>query len=341
MQSLLSMLLDQQDLSATQMREAMHLITSEQASPAQIGAFLMSMTQKQITKTELTEAILFLRQQSLINFDPSSIPSELQNRMVDCCGTGGDGLKTLNISTAVSFVLAGLGIAVAKHGNRAASSQTGAYDVLQALGVETDLPAEHIVSTLEKNNFVFFMASRFYQALKPLSSIRKELGFRTFFNITGPMLNPARVRKQLIGVYDKKPMPLMAETLRDLGTESLCLVSAHNHMDEITLSGDTYCLAFEKYGDIKEYVLTPEDFGLPLYPVEMIMGGDAHTNAQALRDLLQGKPSAYRDFVCANAAPLICMAEHADDFKEAVLLAQKSIDDGLAHQVFQSSLKKM
>ena len=248
---------------------------------------------------------------------------------VDCCGTGGDGGGTYNVSTAVALVSAACGVPVAKHGNRAASSKAGAADVLEALGVNLDMTPERAEVALRTLNFAFLMAPRHHEALKHVAAVRKSLGFRTIFNLLGPLANPAGTKRQLIGVFDRKWLVPLAEALRRLGSEKVWLVHGADGLDEITVTGPTYLAAMEN-GRIEERLLTPEDFGLPLHRAEDLKGGDAAHNAAALLDVLAGRPSAYRDIVLANTAAVLAVHGSGAPLKENAARAAAAIDGGEA-----------
>lgn len=295
-------------------------------TPAQTGAFLMSLSQRGESVDEIVAAARVLRDRAITILSPDGA--------VDCCGTGGDHSGSLNISTAVSFIVAACGVPVAKHGNRAASSKSGAADALESLGVNLDLPSNKCQQALDQLGFCFLMAPSFHSSLKPLAALRKELGFRTIFNLLGPLANPAGTRIQLLGVFDKHWVRPMAEALRELGSTSALVVHGSDGLDEITLCGETHCARL-KDGKIEEFVLTPENFGLPRIKAEDIAGHDADYNAKALLRLLQGERTAYRNIVLANAAATLHLAGKTADLKEGVALGAKAIDTGLALKLLE------
>lgn len=314
-------------LSRQDATEAISSLLDGNASTAQAGAFLMGLSQRGETVDEIVAAANILRARATtITAPPHS---------VDCCGTGGDHSHSYNISTAVAFVVAACGVPVAKHGNRAASSQSGAADVLESLGVNLNLSAAQCKTALHQFGFCFLMAPAFHASLKPLAALRKELGFRTIFNLIGPLANPAGTSYQLLGVFDKSWVRPMAEALKELGTVSALVVHGADGLDEITLTGDTYCARLQN-GQISEFTLTPSDFGLPTISSESIKGGDATTNARALMELLQGKPSSYRDIVVANAGATLELCGKSSDLKQGVALAQKAIDTGSALKILEN-----
>lgn len=314
-------------LSKNAATECIESILDGKTTPAQTAAFLMALSQRGETVDEITAAAEILRARAITIQSPDNA--------IDCCGTGGDHSGSYNISTAVSFVVAACGVPVAKHGNRAASSQSGAADVLENLGVNLDLSPAQCEQALHDIGFCFLMAPKFHASLKPLSALRKELGFRTIFNLLGPLANPAGTRHQLIGVFGKEWVRPIAEVLNKLGSHAALVVHGSDGLDEITLTGETYCAEL-KNGHIREFTLTPNDFGLPTITTESIQGGDAATNAKALTNLLNGAPSAYRDIVLANAAACLVIAGKADNFKDGVALAKNAIDSGAAKQILEN-----
>lgn len=323
--ALLAQLRDGKKLTATETRTFLNDLIAGHISPAQTGAFLMALAQRGETADEILGAAQTLRE----HVTPISAPSNA----MDCCGTGGDHANTLNISTAVAFVLAGCGIPIAKHGNRAASSQSGAADVLEAMGVNLHLSPEQCTHALQQFGYCFLMAPHHHHVLKPLASIRKELGFRTLFNALGPLANPARTTNQLIGVYRKELLIPFACVLKELGSHSAMIVHGADGLDEITLTGPTH-YATLKNGDINEGIFMPDDFGLPTIKQNDIKGADAATNALALKDFLDGHLSAYRDVVLANAAAGLLVAEKVINLKDGVTMARTALDTHAARHIF-------
>ena len=328
-QNILKQLRTGASLSPSDASIAISAILDGETTPAQTGAFLMSLSQRGETVDEIVAAANVLRKRATTIYAPQDA--------VDCCGTGGDHSGSYNISTAVAFVVAACGVPVAKHGNRAASSQSGAADVLEYLGLNLNLSPAKCEDALKQFGFCFLMAPQFHGSLKPLSALRKELGFRTIFNLLGPLANPANTHQQLLGVFDRSWVRPMAESLQKLGTKSALVVHGSDGMDEITLTGPTYCAQLRD-GNITEFTLSPSDFGLPIIEASDILGGDAATNGQALMDLLKGAPSAYRDIVLANAAATLFLCDKTSDYKEGVALAAKAIDTGLALKVLNNMI---
>jgi anthranilate phosphoribosyltransferase/anthranilate synthase/phosphoribosyltransferase len=312
-------------LTAPEAEAAFGVVMDGLATPAQIGGMLMAMRVRGESVAELTGAVTAMRARMT--------RVEAPDNAIDVCGTGGDGAASLNISTAVSFVLAACGIPVAKHGNRALSSRAGGADVLMALGVNIETPIPLLAGILREVGCVFLFAPRHHPALRHAAPVRVELGTRTIFNLTGPMANPAGVKHQLIGVFDPVWSRPVAETLRDLGTESAWVVHGGG-LDELTLSGENQVVAL-KQGVITEFTLTAADAGLPTVPLAAIKGGDAAENAVAMLHLLEGKPSGYRDTILFNAAAALIVAGAVTNLTEGVAKAAAAIDRGAARQVLE------
>jgi anthranilate phosphoribosyltransferase len=253
---------------------------------------------------------------------------------IDVCGTRGDGAGTLNVSSAVTFVVAGCGIPVAKHGNRALSSRTGGADVLTALGVNVDAPMGSLHSILAEAGCVFLFAPRHHPSMRHAAGPRVELGTRTIFNLLGPLANPARVRRQLTGVFSPDWTRPMAETLAALGHEAAWIVHGMG-LDELTVAGQNHVTALHD-GKIASFVVEPEDAGLSRAPIVAIQGGDAGFNASALEAVLQGAPGAYRDTVLLNAAAALIVAGRAGDLREGVSVAAHSIASGAAFAALET-----
>ncbi len=307
-------------LSADDAEDAFGIIMSGEATPAQIAGLLMAMRVRGESVAELTGAVRAMRARMLAVEAPEGA--------MDVCGTGGDNAGTLNVSTAVTFVLAGLGVPVAKHGNRALSSRTGGADVLTALGVNVDVPTDRLSGVLRAANCAFLFAPRHHAALRHAAGPRVELGTRTIFNLLGPLANPARVRRQLTGVFDPKWARPMAETLGQLGSERCWLVHGEG-LDELTVAGDNTVVELRD-GAIRSFTVTPEDAGLPRAPISAIRGGEAVVNAAALGALLRGAAGPYRDTVLLNAAAALMVAGRVDDLRSGVAVAATSIDGGAA-----------
>ena len=315
---LLARLADGASLSEAEAEAAFDIIMSGEATPAQIGGLLMAMRVRGETVAELTGAVRAMRaHMTAIAAPPDAI---------DVCGTGGDSAGTLNISTAVTFVVAGCDVPVAKHGNRALSSRTGGADVLAALGVNVDVPLERLADILRAANCAFLFAPRHHPSMRHAAGPRVELGTRTIFNLLGPLANPARVRRQLTGVFDPQWARPMAETLGRLGSETAWIVHGQG-LDELSVAGENQVVALRD-GSVRCFTVTPEQAGLPRAPIGAIRGGDAALNAATLLALLQGATGPYRDTVLLNAAGALIVAGRAGDLREGVGLATRSIASG-------------
>jgi anthranilate phosphoribosyltransferase len=307
-------------LSDDQAEAAFDIIMSGEATPAQIGALLMAMRLRGETVAEITGAVRAMRAKMTAIEAPADA--------IDVCGTGGDGAGTLNVSSAVTFVVAGCGVPVAKHGNRALSSRTGGADVLTALGVNVDAPMAELPTILAEAGCVFLFAPRHHPSMRHAAGPRVELGTRTIFNLLGPLANPARVRRQLTGVFAPDWTRPMAETLAALGHEAAWIVHGMG-LDELTVAGPSQVTALQG-GKIASFVVEPEDAGLERAPTASIAGGDALFNAAALEAVLCGTQGAYRDTVLLNASAALIVAGQAGDLREGVSLAERSIASGAA-----------
>ncbi|MEM8833423.1 MAG: anthranilate phosphoribosyltransferase [Pseudomonadota bacterium] len=316
----------QQDtvLTEEEASEAIRIMMQGDANEAQMEEFLGALADRGEAVSEITGAAKVMREMAAAISAPALA--------TDCCGTGGDGQSTYNISTAVALVSAACGIPIAKHGNRAASSKSGAADVLEALGVNLDLSHDKLEQALQEIGFCFLMAPAHHNAMKYVVPVRKKMGRRTIFNLLGPLANPAGTQYQLIGVFDKHWLRPMAEVLNNLGTKAAWIVHGQDGLDEITTTTATDIVKLHN-GTITEEAITPEDFGLPVANPEDIKGGDAETNAQALLDILNGQQNAYRDIVIANAAAVLMLHEKANSLKEAAKIAADSLDTGKAQEI--------
>jgi anthranilate phosphoribosyltransferase len=313
-------------LSADDAETAFDIIMSGEATPAQIGGLLMAMRVRGETVPEITGAVRAMRNRMTAIAAPEDA--------IDVCGTGGDNAGTLNISTAVTFVVAGAGVPVAKHGNRALSSRTGGADVLAALGVDVDTPLERLPDILRAANCVFLFAPRHHPSMRHAGGVRVELGTRTIFNLLGPLANPARVRRQLTGVFAPEWARPMAETLRALG--STCAWIVHGvGLDELTVAGENQVTALRD-GEVVQFIVTAEDAGLPRSPIEAIRGGDAALNAASLAALLEGAEGPYRDTVLLNAAAALIVAGRVPTLREGVAIAANTIASGAALGALQT-----
>ncbi|WP_020178239.1 anthranilate phosphoribosyltransferase [Methylopila sp. M107] len=309
-------------LDREQAEAAFGRIMSGETTPAQIGAFLMALRLRGETIDEIAGAVAAMR----ARMTPVAAPANA----VDVVGTGGDGAGSVNVSTCAAFVVAGCGVPVAKHGNRALSSKSGSADVLKALGVEVDLSPERIAECISEAGVGFMFAPNHHSAMRHVGPARTELGVRTIFNLLGPLANPAGVTRQMVGVFARKWVEPIAEALHQLGSTHAWVVHGSDGLDEITVSGPT-AVSELKDGVVKNFEISPADAGLPLHPTEALAGGDAEHNAAALRAVLDGAKNAYRDVAILNAAATLVVAGVADSFEKGAELAAAALDSGAAY----------
>jgi anthranilate phosphoribosyltransferase len=312
-------------LAESEAEHAFGILMAGEATPAQVAGLLMAMRVRGETVAEITGAVRAMRARMLaVEAPPGAI---------DVVGTGGDAAGTLNISTASAIVVAGAGVPVAKHGNRALSSKSGAADALSALGVNIDVPAERLEAVLREAGMVFLMAPRHHAAMRHVAGPRVELGTRTIFNILGPLANPARVKRQLTGAFAPQWLRPMAETLGRLGTERAWVMHGQG-LDELTLAGESQVVELA-HGTIREFTVAPEDAGLRRAPAEALKGGEPAENAAALQALLEGAPGPYRDVVLLNAGAALVIAGKADGLRDGAMLAARAIDGGASLAVLE------
>ena len=319
---LLSRLADGATLSEADAGEFFAACLRGEPTPAQVAAAVTAMRMRGETVGEITACARAMRRAAVTLDHPFET--------IDVCGTGGDGLHTLNVSTAVGFVAAGGGLKVAKHGNRALSSKSGAADVLAELGVNIHATPAQQLKALEAAGICFLFAPAHHGAMRHVTPIRAELGFRTIFNLLGPLTNPAGAKRQVLGVYDSRWVEPLARVLGALGTERAWTVHGQG-MDEITTTGETQ-VAEWRDGQVRLFRVTPEAVGLPRAALADLTGGAPAANAQALRDLLSGAKGPYRDIVLLNAAAAFLVADKVETLREGVGLAAAAIDDGRAAQ---------
>ncbi len=310
-------------LSEEQAARAFQIIMNGGATPAEIGAFLVALKMRGETTDEIAGAVRALR--------TKMTPFPHAAQAIDTCGTGGDGKHTLNVSTAVALVLAACGVPVVKHGNRAVSSSSGSADVLKALGVHIDAPLEIMQRCFEQTGFCFLFAPRYHPAMRHVAPVRQELRIRTIFNLIGPLLNPAQPSYQLLGVFDPKWIEPMAHALHMLGTKRAWVVHGQDGTDELSISESSSVAALAE-GKITRFDVSPEDAGLPLCPLDTMIGKDATFNAKALETLFLGEASTYRNAVLLNAAAGLVIAEKAPDLKAGASVAAHAIDSGKARE---------
>jgi anthranilate phosphoribosyltransferase len=321
LKALLGVLADGRTLTVDQAREGFEIMMSGNATPAQMGAFLMALRVRGETIEEITGAAATMRARAAHIKAPDNA--------IDTVGTGGDAIGTYNISTASSLVVAGCGVPVAKHGNRAFSSKSGAADVLTALGVNLDCDFALIERAIVEAGVGFMMAPRHHSATRHVAGPRVELGTRTIFNLLGPLSNPAGVKRQLVGVFAQKWIEPMARTLGNLGSEHAWVVHGSDGLDELTTTGPTH-VAELKGGQVRTFDVTPEDAGLKRAKLDDLKGSTPQANAEAIQELLRGKRDPFRDIVLLNAGAALIVAGKATSLKDGAGKAAAAIDDGRA-----------
>ncbi len=310
-------------LTAQEAEDAFAVIMSGEATSAQIAGLLMALRVRGETVDEITGAVRAMRAKML----PVTAPAGA----IDVVGTGGDGSGTFNISTGAALVVAGCGVPVAKHGNRALSSKSGAADVLTSLGVNLDAELPLVERAIAEAGIGFLMAPRHHAAMKHVMPARVEMGVRTIFNILGPLSNPAGVTRQFTGVFARQWAEPLAQVLKNLGSEACWVVHGEDGLDELTTTGPSF-VAQLKAGAITTFTVTPADAGLPTARPEDLKGGSPEVNAQAIRDLVSGKKGPYRDIVLLNAAASLVVSGKVDDLRSGVAKAAQAIDGGAAAQ---------
>jgi anthranilate phosphoribosyltransferase len=319
---LLEKVANREDLTREEVEQAVGLLIANECPEPQIAGLLIGLRVKGETVEELVGAALALKARA------TPLPLRIQP-MLDTCGTGGDRSGSLNLSTAAALVAAGAGITVAKHGNRAASSQCGSADVLEALGIAVDLTPEETVRSIEEIGIGFLFAPLYHPATRAVVALRRTLGVRTLFNLLGPLTNPAGVRAQLVGVFHPSKTLVMGEALKALGVARALVVSSDVGLDEVSPCGATTVVDLRN-GTLKQYMLTPADFGLQEMPLDSIKGGTPEINAAALNAILAGEPHPGRTAVLLNAAAALVAAGRVEGFGEAAELAAHTIDKGAA-----------
>ncbi|WP_457648874.1 anthranilate phosphoribosyltransferase [Profundibacter sp.] len=314
-------------LTREQAEQAFGILFDGEATPSQIGGFLMALRTRGETVQEYAAAARVMREKCNAVKAPAGA--------MDIVGTGGDGKGTLNISTATAFVVAGAGVTVAKHGNRNLSSKSGAADALGQMGINVMVGPQVVEKAIESVGIAFMMAPMHHPAIAHVMPTRAELGTRTIFNILGPLTNPAGVKHQLTGAFSRDLIRPMAETLGELGAEKAWLVHGSDGTDELSIAGVSWVAALE-HGKVTEFEVNPEDAGLPVHPFEDILGGTPEENGVAFRALLDGEKSAYRDAVLLNAAAALLVAGKVDNLKDGAKLAAQSIDSGAAKEKIEA-----
>ncbi len=323
MSSFIQKLVDGEDLTREEACEAMGFIMSGRATPSQIGGFLTAMRMKGVSVPEITAFATTMRQFA------ARITPRVDGTLVDMCGTGGDTIKTFNISTAASFVVSAAGIPVAKHGNRSVTSKSGSADVLEALGARIDLKPPQVQDMIEEIGFGFMFAPVFHGAMRHALAPRKEIGIRTVFNLLGPLTNPASAKAQVMGVYDEALVGPVASVLKNLGVERALVVHGAGGLDEVSTFGPTY-VSEVRDGRTSIYTLSPESVGLERASVADLRGGDAKANAEMMIDIFKGAEGPKRDVVILNAACGIYVGGGAPSLGGSLKAAANAIDSGAA-----------
>jgi len=321
-QEAIDKLTQSKNLTGEQMQQVMEEIMTGKADTPQVVSFLTALSNKGETVEELTVAVSVMRQHVTKIHTKEKI-------VLDTCGTGGDKLGTFNVSTVVAFVASGCGITVAKHGNRSVSSHCGSADILEALGININMPTEKIEQCLNEIGIAFLFAPNLHPAMKYAMPARKQIGKRTMFNILGPLSNPASATHQLVGVYGKNWVETLAQVLKNLGTVHTLVVHGEDGLDEITTTAKTY-VSEANNSKVKNFTLDPQDLGFKRAKLEDLAGGDAACNAKILLDILKGKQGPWRDIVLLNAAAAIYVADRVKSIKDGIKLAEESVDSGKA-----------
>ena len=324
---ILAALADGKTLSEQEAVDAFDLLMAGEADLAQTAAFLMALRLRGETIDEITAGAKSLRSKALMLSAPDGT--------VDTCGTGGDGLKTLNISTAAALVAAAAGATVAKHGNRSVSSKSGSSDVLLALGANLDIPVDAHQEALKQFGYSFLFAPKHHAAVRHVAPARASLGLRTVFNLLGPLANPSGTKRQVLGVFDHKWLRPMAEVMKRLGSEHVMVVHGADGLDEISISGPTF-VAELKDGAVTEYQIDPESVGLSPYPLSDIVGGDTQHNAGAIMALLEGRKDAYRDIVAFNAGAALYVGGTVSTIQDGIHKATDAIDTGAGLRLLEN-----
>jgi anthranilate phosphoribosyltransferase len=331
-QQTIQQLQDGQPIPREQAHKVFSLIMQGEVTPAQIGALLMGLTIRGETAEIVAGAAQAMRA-AATRIRPDS------TGLLDTCGTGGDGASTFNISTAVSIVVASCGQPVAKHGNRAMSSKSGAADVLEALGVKLELTPEQVANCIDEVGIGFLFAPNLHPAMRHAGPVRRELGIRTLFNILGPLTNPAHAEYQLLGVYAEDRLELVADALQKLGIKRALVVHGRDGLDEITTTNITDAFLVEEDCDIEPFEIDPSAFGMPFATPKAIKGGDASYNAEIIKHIFAGQVGAARDIVLLNAGAALWVAQHVSSIGDGITMAAEAIDSGKAEQTLAALIQ--
>ncbi len=319
----LQSLINRTDLTHEQMLSVMRQVMSGELTPVQIAGLLIGLRMKGETVDEISAAAEVMRELAI------KVSVKDNVHLVDTCGTGGDGIQTFNVSTISAFVAAAAGAKVAKHGGRSVSSTCGSADVLEALGVNVNLTPDQVAKCVDEIGIGFMYAPNYHSAMKHAAPVRRELGVRTMFNLLGPLTNPAGAKRQVMGVFDRDLTGKLARVLQRLGSEHVLVVHGADGMDEISFAGDTY-VAELKNGQVKEYVVNPQQFGLPLHDVKNIQVQNAEESKAMVLAALNGEQGAARDIVLLNAGAAIYVAGMAESIQDGIKRASEVIDSGAA-----------
>ena len=319
----LQKLIDHEDFTHEEMLAVMQQIMGGEFTAIQIAGFLAGLRVKGETVTEIAAAAQVMRELS------SKVEIADSRHLIDTCGTGGAANKAFNVSTASAFVAAGAGARIAKHGGRAASSKSGSADVLEALGVNIALTPEQVARCVNEAGIGFMFAPNHHSAMKYAAPVRRELGVRTMFNLLGPMTNPAGAKRQVMGVFHRDLVSLLAHTLKQLGSEHVMVVHSADEMDEISFAADTY-VAELKNGEVREYTLNPRQFGMVLHDIDSIRVENAQQSSEILLSVLAGEPGPARDIVLLNAGAAIYVSGLVEDLPAGLAQAAHSLDSGAA-----------
>ena len=326
----LELLASGDSFAPSEMHHAMNVLLSGEASDAEIAGFLMALRMRGATVEELTAGVEAMRE--------VAIPVDAPDDAIDTCGTGGDGANTFNISTAVALIAAGAGAKVAKHGSTASSSRSGSAEVLRELGVNLEASPKQIGKCIRDAGVGFMFAAVHHKAVKNVMAARRQLGVRTIFNVLGPLSNPARAKRQLMGVYERDLLRPAAEVMRRLGVEAAWVVHGGDGLDELTTTGPSY-VAELRDGVVREFMISPDIAGLPRATLEDLRGGEPAENAAAIKRLLDGEKGPFRDIALLNAGAALVITGKAGDIADGVQKAAKAIDDGAAKAAMENLVK--
>ena len=331
MDNFLKQLIVKENLSHDEMTDLMQLIISGGLSPNYVSGILTALSIKGETIDEISAAAQVLRD--------NLTPVDLEDDVVDTCGTGGDGLKTFNISTCASFVAAGAGVRIAKHGGRSISSSSGSADVLESLGVNVSIDNIKMKELVDSIGIGFMFAPNFHPAMKHVAPIRKDLGIRTIFNVLGPLANPANAKRQVIGVFNKPLTSIFSEVLKKLESKKVLVVHGHDGMDEISMSGKTYISELDS-GSVTNYEIHPNDFGFNVEDNKHLFAADVNASKEIILKILNKEDLPAKNIVLLNSAAIIYVAGHAKNLNDAIELAVKSIQDGHALNKLKELVKE-